>query len=650
MLSNNFLALIPLLPLLGAILSGIFAFNYSGEEKGPNKNIISAISCLAPALSSVLAFLFFFQLSNAPIEERVITFNAFEWIHSGNFNVDVEFLLDPLSAMMILVITFIGTLIHIYSVGYMSHDRGFARYFSYLNLFTFSMLILVLSKNLILMFLGWEGVGLCSYLLIGFWFGDKEKAIAGNKAFITNRVGDFGFLMGIFLLFWSLKGSGINPIDFVSLQDAVKLLDPTIIGAITLLFFVGAMGKSAQIPLHVWLPDAMAGPTPVSALIHAATMVTAGIYMIVRLNFLYSAAPSTLNIIAGIGLLTAFFAATVAITQSDIKKVLAYSTVSQLGYMFLAVGVGAYTAGTFHLFTHAFFKALLFLGSGSVIHAMSEEQNIWKMGGLWSKMKVTGLTFAVGTLAIAGIPPFSGFFSKDEILWKVFESGNVLFYGIALLTSAMTAFYMARLFFLVFTGTLRNNDKHVVEHIHESPMTMTLPLIVLAIGSALVGFLGIPHSSMFEAWLEPVIKMASGPHAVEHASDSMEFILMGVSVLVAAVSMFFAYTLYGKNFDTVNKIRSSKPMQGLAAMSENKWYFDEIYQSMIIKPLLFTSEFIFNKLFDNTIIDGIVNGSGRFALAMSHSFRDIQTGKLGGYALMMFCGIIVMFVYISSKI
>lgn len=650
MLSNNFLALIPLFPLIGAILSGILAFSYSGDEKGPNKNIISAISCLAPALSSVLAFLFFFQLTNAPLEERVITFKAFEWIHSGNFNVDVEFLLDPLSSMMILVITFIGTLIHLYSIGYMSHDRGFARYFSYLNLFTFSMLMLVLSKNLIVMFLGWEGVGLCSYLLIGFWFTDKEKAIAGNKAFITNRVGDFGFLMGIFLLFWSLNGSGINPVDFVSLQDAIKLLDPKVVGIITLLFFVGAMGKSAQIPLHVWLPDAMAGPTPVSALIHAATMVTAGIYMIVRLNFLYSLAPSTLHFIAIIGLLTAFFAATVAITQSDIKKVLAYSTVSQLGYMFLAVGVGAYTAGTFHLFTHAFFKALLFLGSGSVIHAMSEEQNIWKMGGLWSKMKITGATFAIGTLAIAGIPPFAGFFSKDEILWKVFESGNVVFYVIALLTSAMTAFYMARLFFLVFTGTTRNKDHHVVEHIHESPTVMTLPLIVLAIGSATVGFLGIPHSSMFEAWLEPVIKLTSDPHAVAHAEGSMEFILMGVSVLVAALSIFFAYTLYGKNFDTVTKIRSNKQIQVLANLSENKWYFDEIYQNMIIKPLLFTSEFIFNKFLDNTVIDGIVGGSGKFARAMSHSFRDVQTGKIGGYALMMVVGILGMFVYISTKI
>lgn len=649
MISNNFLALIPLFPLIGAILSGIFSLSYHNEEKGPSNGIIAGISCLAPAISCLLAFMFFFQLSSSPEDQRIITFNALEWIHVGNFKIDFDFMLDPLSSMMIIVITFIGTLIHLYSVGYMSHDRGFARYFSYLNLFTFSMLMLVLSKNLILMFLGWEGVGLCSYLLIGFWFTDKEKAIAGNKAFITNRIGDFGFLMGIFLLFWSLASTGKNPLDFLELKTIVSALSPQTAMWITLFLFVGAMGKSAQIPLHVWLPDAMAGPTPVSALIHAATMVTAGIYMIARLNFLYSMAPDTLSFIAVIGALTAFFAATVAITQSDIKKVLAYSTVSQLGYMFLAAGVGAYSAATFHLFTHAFFKALLFLGSGSVIHAMSEEQNIWKMGGLWSKMKITGATFAIGTLAIAGIPPFAGFFSKDEILWKVWESGNIPLYALGIITALLTAFYMARLFFLVFLGDLRNTDHHVVEHIHESPMVMTLPLIILAIGSATVGLLGIPHSSMFEAWLEPIFSIAKHETA-EHAQDSMEFILMGLSIVIAIVGIAFAYVLYIKDKVLLEKISRSKNLQNLRNLSENKWFFDEIYDIYIIKPLLSISEYGLFRLTDKIIIDGLVNGAGKFYSAMSYSFRDIQSGKVRNYAIIMLLGMIVMFAYVSTKI
>lgn len=647
MIDNNFLVFIPLLPLFGAIFSGIYSLSHANEEKGANNKIIAFISCLAPALASVLAFMFFFKLQGMAPEERLLTFKAYEWIHVGNLNVDMDFMLDPMSSMMTLVITFIGTLIHIYSVGYMSHDRGFARYFSYLNLFTFSMLMLVLGKNLPVMFLGWEGVGLCSYLLIGFWFTDTDKARAGNKAFITNRIGDFGFLLGTFLLFWSLQDKGVNPLDFVSLKEGVASLSTETATAITALLFVGAMGKSAQIPLHVWLADAMAGPTPVSALIHAATMVTAGIYMIVRLNFLYTLAPSTLTFISAIGLLTAFFAATVAITQSDIKKVLAYSTVSQLGYMFLAVGVGAYSAASFHLFTHAFFKALLFLGSGSVIHAMSEEQNIWKMGGLWNKMKITGLTFGVGTLAICGIPPFAGFFSKDEILWKVWETGNITFYAIALLTAGLTAFYMSRLFFLVFFGNLRNKDEHVVSHIHESPAVMTLPLIILAIGSAVVGFLGIPHSSMFDAWLEPVISIKTVAEA--HGDSSMEYILMGLSVLVALIGIVTAYIMYIKNPSSVNKFKTNSGLKKVHSFSENKWYFDELYQSFIINPLIKFSDLILWRFIDKKVIDGLVNGTSNLYETFSYGVRDIQTGKVRYYAYLMVFGMLLIFVYTMNK-
>jgi NADH-quinone oxidoreductase subunit L len=579
--------------------------------------------------------MFFLSLTGLNENERLISHNFYTWISSGYLNIDFEFMLDPLSSMMTLVITFIGSLIHIYSISYMHGDRGFARYFSYLNLFTFSMLILVLGKNLPLMFLGWEGVGLCSYLLIGFWFQDKEKALAGNKAFITNRIGDLAFLMGMFLIFWQ-----IGTFDFVNINQKASEINSEIVVLATLLLFVGAMGKSAQIPLHVWLPDAMAGPTPVSALIHAATMVTAGIYMIVRLNPLYTLAPFTLSLIAGVGLFTAFFAATVAITQNDIKKVLAYSTVSQLGYMFLGVGVGAYATGTFHLFTHAFFKALLFLGSGSVIHAMSNEQDIWKMGGLFSKMKITAITFAVGTLAICGIPPFAGFFSKDEILWKVFESGNTIFYGIALFTSLLTAFYMSRLFFVVFLGDLRNKDERVVSHIHESPIFITLPLIILAIFSTTVGFLGIPHSSMFEAWLSSVI--IKPEDVLAHHDSSMEFVLMGVSVVTAIIGISTAYYLYIVNKNVSENLYNNNNLKLLYKISNNKWYFDEVYRDIIIKPLYFISK---NILFviDKYLIDGFVNGLGKLYAAMSYSFRDIQSGIVRHYAYFMLFGILFIF-------
>ncbi|GIW21158.1 MAG: NADH-quinone oxidoreductase subunit L [Candidatus Sericytochromatia bacterium] len=633
MIDSKFLLLIPLLPLIGSIISGLYSLlNSEKTNYKINENLVSFISCATPIISFLISLMFFLSLNN--LEEKLITYNFYNWISSGYLNVDFELMLDPLSSMMTIVITFIGSLIHIYSISYMHNDRGFARYFSYLNLFTFSMLILVLAKNLPLMFLGWEGVGLCSYLLIGFWFQDKEKAIAGNKAFITNRIGDLGFLIGIFLIFWQ-----IGTLDFIDINQKVSEMNLEIITLITLLLFVGAMGKSAQIPLHVWLPDAMAGPTPVSALIHAATMVTAGIYMIVRLNVLYSLSPFTLSIVASIGLFTAFFAATVAITQDDIKKVLAYSTVSQLGYMFLGVGIGAYTAGTFHLFTHAFFKALLFLGSGSVIHAMSNEQNIWKMGGLFSKMKITAITFCIGTLAISGIPPFAGFFSKDEILWKVFESGNILFYIIALFTSFLTAFYMSRLFFVVFFGNLRIKDENIISHIHESPIFMIIPLIILAVFSTIVGFLGIPHSSLFESWLSPIIVKQN---EIQHYQNSMEIVLMFISVLIAILGISSAYYFYVVKNNIVENLYNNPKLKPIYKMSYNKWYFDEVYRDIIIKPLYFISN---NILFviDKYLIDGFVNGISKLYSAMSYAFRDIQSGIVRHYAYFMIFGMFIIF-------
>lgn len=651
MQEDKLLFLIPFLPLLGAIISGLFALYYSHKENGANDKTIAYISCFMPILSSILAFFYFYKLHGLPEDNRFIISNLFTWISSGNLNINFELLLDPLSAVMIIIVTFVGSLIHIYSVGYMDKDRGFARYFSYLNLFTFSMLMLVLSKNLVVMFLGWEGVGLCSYLLIGFWFTDREKAIAGNKAFIVNRIGDLGFLLGIFLIFWTLQSSTTQALDFLVIKENANLIPLGTVTIITLLLFMGAIGKSAQIPLHVWLPDAMAGPTPVSALIHAATMVTAGIFMVARMNFLYSLAPLTLTLIAIVGVATAFFAATVAITQNDIKKILAYSTVSQLGYMFLGVGVGAYSAGMFHLFTHAFFKALLFLGAGSIIHAMSQEQNIWKMGGLWSKMKVTAITFLVATLAISGIPPFAGFFSKDEILWKVWESGNIIIYAIALITAGITAFYMARLFFVVFFGETKTEDKHTLEHIHESPKTMTIPLIILAIGSALVGFLGIPHISLFEKWLEPVFETHSTswtsivtPHQLV---GTQEYILMILSVAVALVGILLAYSFYITKKETPETLLQNNFVKKLYNFSLNKWFFDEMYEKFIIKPLMFVSEWGLWKFFDNIIIDGLINGSSKLYYCFSDGLKEIQTGKVRYYAYAMMVGIFVMFVYIA---
>ncbi|MDP2688655.1 MAG: NADH-quinone oxidoreductase subunit L, partial [Deltaproteobacteria bacterium] len=569
--------LIPLLPLLGATVNGVFGSRMS-------KRAVGFIGCAAMGAAFLISASIFFKLVSLPLSERSIEVTVFNWIASGSFNIDISFLVDPLSTLMILVVTGVGFLIHIYSVGYMHHDSGFWRYFSYLNLFVFFMLMLVLGSNYLVMFLGWEGVGLCSYLLIGFWYQKKSASDAGKKAFVVNRIGDFGFILGLFVLFWSLSNHGISSLGYKEVFANVHLLDHKTIAIVAALLFIGAVGKSAQFPLYVWLPDAMEGPTPVSALIHAATMVTAGVYMVARNNAIFSMVPEVGSAVAAVGIFTALFAATIGLVQNDIKKVLAYSTVSQLGYMFAAVGVGAYTAGVFHLMTHAFFKGLLFLGSGSVIHAMSNEQDMRKMGGLHSHMKITSITFIIGALAIAGMPPFSGFWSKDEILWESFKDGHYIIWGVGLFTAFLTAFYMFRQVFMTFTGECRA-DEHTRHHLHESPSVMTVPLIILAFLAIVGGVVGIPFlegGSKLHHFLSPVfgaghevaaavshgahgVAVAAGPVAheavaavagnggahmaeaagvMEHAALDMEFILMGVSVGAGVLGIFLAALMY----------------------------------------------------------------------------------------------------------
>jgi NADH-quinone oxidoreductase subunit L len=526
---------------------------------------------------------------------------------------------------MILVVTGIGGLIHVYSIGYMHGDAAYWRFFAYLNLFTFAMLTLVLGDNLLLMFVGWEGVGLCSFALIGFWWRDHKNTGAGNKAFIVNRVGDFGFLLGIFLLFWTLDAAGHGTVVFRDLEHHAASLEgaaiwgwPVVVVA-TFFLFVGATGKSAQIPLFVWLPDAMQGPTPVSALIHAATMVTAGVYMIARLHFLFAMAPETLAVVAGIGAATALFAATIGLVQNDIKRVLAYSTVSQLGYMFVAMGVGAWTAGVFHLVTHAFFKACLFLGSGSVIHGMSGEQDMRKMGGLRTRMPTTFWTFLIATLAIAGTPLTAGFFSKDEILWKAWSQGGPGLWLIGVAGAGLTAFYMFRQVFMTFFGECRA-DHEVQHHIHESPAVMTLPLVVLAAGSLLAGFLGVPEflggagANRFDAWLAPVF--AHGAHAAHHGAHdiAMEWTLMAISVAVAATGVLLAYLLYYRHAFSPARL-AALGGGGPYRLLLNKYWVDELYDATIVRGTLLLARFW--AWFDGTIIDGIVNGSAALTRAAS---------------------------------
>ena len=633
----NLVWLIPLFPLLGFLINGLGRNTLS-------KTVVGFVGCLTVLASFTVSAGIFLELNSSETKSFIIP--IFDWISAGSVKIPFSFLVDPLSALMLLIVTGIGFLIHVYSTGYMHHDTGFGKFFSYLNLFIFFMLLLVLGSNYVVMFIGWEGVGLCSYLLIGFWFSNSAYASAAKKAFVMNRIGDLGFLIAVFLIFTTF-----NSVEFASVfPQAANMAsgDSTLI-LITALLFVGAIGKSAQIPLFTWLPDAMAGPTPVSALIHAATMVTAGIYMIARSNILFTLAPETLGVVSIIGLATLFLAAAIAVSQTDIKKVLAYSTVSQLGYMFLGLGVGAYTGAFFHVITHAFFKALLFLGAGSVIHAMSNEQDMRNMGGLKKKLPVTFLTMMIGTIAIAGLPPFSGFFSKDEILAHVYEH-NKVFWVIAVIGAMFTAFYMFRMMFLTFSGSFRGTTDQE-HHLHESPASMTIPLVVLAVLSALGGLIGIPAvlggGHWLESFLAPVFAVSASKTGTMTLDHTTEYILMAISVAVALIAMLYAYSRYVKQAHVPADDRTDRGM--LARLSYNKFYIDEVYHSLITRPLDALSGF-FYKTVDKAGIDGIVNGFGKGAVEASKGFRLLQTGMVGFYIFMMVAGILAILFYSMYKI
>ncbi|MFQ5511968.1 MAG: NADH-quinone oxidoreductase subunit L [Candidatus Krumholzibacteriia bacterium] len=657
---QNYLWLIPFAPLIGAAVNGAIALAFAKREGGPREGLVSAIGVLAPLASFVVAAALFLHLLGLDPEQRVVTQTLFPWIVAGSLHVDFALMIDALSIVMVLVVTGVGTLIHVYSVGYMAGDRGFARYFAYLNLFMFSMLMLVMGKNLPMLFVGWEGVGLCSYLLIGFWYKDLLNAAAGKKAFIVNRIGDFGFLIGMFVLFVATSRQGHPTLDFLGLREMVSSHPEAFAATATaacILLFVGATGKSAQIPLYVWLPDAMAGPTPVSALIHAATMVTAGVYMVARMSFLYLESPVAMTVVATVGALTALFAATIGICQRDIKKVLAYSTVSQLGYMFAAVGVGAFSAGIFHLVTHAFFKACLFLGSGSVIHAMSGEQDMFKMGSLGRKMKVTSVTFVVAGLAIAGMPGLSGFFSKDEILWSTFTASigpgwlSGFLWAVLFVGAGVTAFYIFRAVFLTFYGEKRYSAE-AEAHVHESPPTMTLPLVVLALGSIAAGYVGIPavlggvnHFHHFLApALGPLARHAAEGHGVvgngeaAHGSHALEVALMVASVLVGLVGIGVAHRLYIKA--PAVPARLGARLAGLYRLVYNKYFVDEAYEKTIVSPgYKLSSGFLF-RVIDVWVIDGAVNAVGITARVVGSAVRLLQTGLVRTYALFFLFGIL----------
>ena len=624
---NKYVFLIPLLPFIGFLINGLFR-NYLSRA------LVGIIGSGVLVASFIVSLLVFQEVLAPGFETQLIKY--FDFINAGGLKIPVSFQIDQLSALFLLVITGIGSLIHIYSTAYMHEESvpHFARYFAYLNLFVFSMLLLVLGSNFVVMFVGWEGVGLCSYLLIGYWFGNNNYNNAAKKAFVMNRIGDLGFLLAVF---WMLQQFG--SITYAEVFAKAATAPVPVITGITILLFIGAMGKSAQIPLYTWLPDAMAGPTPVSALIHAATMVTAGIYMIARSNVMYSLAPISQNLVAVIGVATALLAATIALKQNDIKKVLAYSTVSQLGLMFLALGVGAYTAGVFHVMTHAFFKALLFLGAGSVIHAMHHEQDIMNMGGLRKKLPITHLTFLIGCLAIAGIPPFAGFFSKDEILVAALLK-HPIYYVFGVMTSVLTAFYMFRLYFLTFSGNFRgtHDQEH---HLHESPFAMTFPLMVLAILSIVGGWVGIPalfaeNAHLLSSYLSPVL----GTHSTEghHLSHSLEWALIGIllSLIVAAILM--SSRLFGKQF------KSENTTEGVAGFLANKWYVDELYEAVIVKPLDRFAAFL-GSFVDNKIIDGLVNGVGKAVQFSGRQMRLLQSGQVGSYILIMMISIILFFIF-----
>ena len=690
-----YLGLIVLLPLLGAIFNGVLG------SKLPRK-IVNAVACGSILGSFFLSLMTIQTLVSGATEVGetkvygVLTYTAYQWIYSGAFGVDIAFMVDPLTCLLLLLITGVGFLIHLYSVGYMSHDPGNWRYFSYLNLFCFAMLMLVMGKNMLVTFIGWEGVGACSYLLIGFWYTDDAKARAGQKAFIVNRVGDFAFLVGMFILFYET-----GTVDYLALKEialstatggaaSLSTIAP-VAGIVSLFVFIGCTGKSAQIPLYVWLPDAMAGPTPVSALIHAATMVTSGVFLLSRLNWLFTIDPWVMMVVAWIGALTAFFAATIALVQYDIKKVLAYSTVSQLGYMFLAVGVGSFTGGVFHLMTHAFFKALLFLGSGSVIHAMSNEQDIRKMGGLKEHMPITSKTFLVGCLAISGFPLFSGFFSKDLILWSAISrvhtfnaplvgeesvdklallmdkstafgesaiSGipliaQVTSYGtfiLGLLTAGLTAFYMFRLYFMTFEGECRA-DAETKSHLHESPITMTIPLIVLAVLAFVGGWTGFPHFAVpeslhglmlgFEHWFSEVFAISEGVRIGSRFGEQAyleEGLVTLAGTLAGLTGIFTAYVFYIKDPSKPAAIKAS--VKKLHGVLYEKYRVDELYNFVFVRGSIRSGLGL--TLFDQNVLDaGAVDGTGSVVHTTGRVLRHLQSGNVQRYATYVTLGVVL---------
>jgi len=626
--------IIPLAPFVGFLVNGLFGRRLS-------KNVIGSVACVALAVSFLTSLGIFFHLIGLPADERIFKQDLFLWIGSGNFRCSASFLVDPLSTVMLLVVTGVGSLIHLYSIGYMYEEESYSRYFAYLNLFVFFMLLLVLGSNYLIMFVGWEGVGLCSYLLIGYSWEKPSASDAGKKAFVMNRVGDFGFILAVMLIFVTL-----GTIDFQEsaiVAHAKLTAGGVTVTAMTMLLFLGATGKSAQIPLYTWLPDAMEGPTPVSALIHAATMVTAGVYMIARCSGLFMMAPFTMAIVAMIGAVTALYAATIGMCQNDIKRVLAYSTVSPLGYMFLACGIGAFSAAIFHLMAHAFFKACLFLGSGSVIHGLRGEQDIRKMGGLRSHMPKTYMTFLLSALAISGVPPLAGFFSKDEILWKAFSGGHTLLWGMGAAGAMITAFYMFRLVFLTFHGRSRVDP---AVHPHESPTVMTLPLVVLAGLAVIGGFVGLPimeGGDKIGEFLHPVFAgyaMHAG-HASAlpvHHGPGLELGMMAVSVLIVAAGIILAFKLYMVRTDLPDKIAGQiRPLYELVL---NKYWVDELYDTVIVNPVKSLSLFLW-KCFDSIFIDGIVNGVAGLCRDLSEQARAIQSGFVRNYALSFMLGFVL---------
>lgn len=628
MVSIDFLiSCIPAFPLVGFLIIAL-------STKRLSHTLTSIVACGAILLSFLASAYLFAFLLQLPAEDGSINLVLFDWIKAGSFSAPFSFLIDPLSSVFLLIITGIGFLIHLYSTGYMHDDEGYNRFFSYLNLFIFFMLLLVMGGNYLIMFIGWEGVGLCSYLLIGFWFKNQSYNDAANKAFIMNRVGDLGLLLGIILIVMN-----VGTLQYTDVFAASATADYTIpFTAITLLLFIGAMGKSAQIPLYTWLPDAMAGPTPVSALIHAATMVTAGIYMIARNNLLFTLAPTTLHIVMYVGLATAIFSATIAIKQNDIKKVLAYSTVSQLGLMFVALGLGAYTTGVFHVVTHAFFKALMFLGAGSVIHALHGEQDIRNMGGLKKFLPITFFTFLLGVLAISGIPPFSGFFSKDEILAQAFAVNPVIWAGV-LVTSLLTVLYMFRLFFLTFFGTARASEEKM-KHIHESPMSMSIPLIILGALSLLGGLIGIPEvfggPHALREYLAPVFAQAHSLQHIHHLEHSTELILMAIVVVLTLIIITIAYIRFVRKADI--PASDEVALSGFEKLLANKYYIDELYQGTFVKPLYALSKWA-DAIIERLGIDGAVNGIGSLVVWGGRAARYVQRGTIGYYIFVMVLGI-----------